>query len=197
MALGDALSDVTRDRRSRCCRRQRVCCRSPEAATLGREFDAAWRSTFGFAIVIIFLVLAAQFESCAVVARSSCRRCRSGLPARSSRCIITGTSLNIYSQIGLVLLVGVMAKNGILIVEFANQLRDQGDGVRDAIERPARMRLRPVMMTMIATILGGVSAGLRARRRRRGARRARLGHCRRPRLGDAGDALSSPRSPIC
>ncbi|MBV2184679.1 MAG: efflux RND transporter permease subunit, partial [Rhizobium sp.] len=70
--------------------------------------------------------------------------------------LLTGTSLNVYSQIGLVMLVGIMAKNGILIVEFANQLRDRGQGVREAIENAANLRLRPVMMTMIATILGGV-----------------------------------------
>src|SRR5690606_10784853 len=70
--------------------------------------------------------------------------------------ILTGTSLNAYSQIGLVLLVGVMAKNGILVVEFANQLRDRGLGVREAIEQAANIRLRPVMMTMICTVLGGV-----------------------------------------
>jgi HAE1 family hydrophobic/amphiphilic exporter-1 len=55
-----------------------------------------------------------------------------------------------------VLLVGVIAKNGILVVEFANQLRDHGAGVREAIEEACRIRLRPVMMTMAATILGGV-----------------------------------------
>ena len=69
---------------------------------------------------------------------------------------ITGTSLNVYSQIGLVLLVGIMAKNGILIVEFANQLRNRGRSVREAIEQAANIRLRPVMMTMISTVLGAV-----------------------------------------
>ena len=70
--------------------------------------------------------------------------------------VLTGVSLNVYSQIGLVLLVGIIAKNGILIVEFANQLRDHGAGVREAIEEACRIRLRPVMMTMAATVLGGV-----------------------------------------
>ena len=69
---------------------------------------------------------------------------------------MTGTSLNVYSQIGMVLLVGIMAKNGILIVEFADQLRDRGAGVRTAIEDGTLLRLRPVMMTMIATVVGGV-----------------------------------------
>ena len=54
------------------------------------------------------------------------------------------------------LLVGIMAKNGILIVEFANQLRDEGESVRDAIENASNLRLRPVMMTMVATVLGGL-----------------------------------------
>jgi HAE1 family hydrophobic/amphiphilic exporter-1 len=70
--------------------------------------------------------------------------------------LITGQTINIYSQIGLVMLVSIMAKNGILIVEFANQLRDRGQSVRDAIRNACRIRLRPVMMTMIATVLGGV-----------------------------------------
>ena len=70
--------------------------------------------------------------------------------------MLTGGSLNVYSQIGLVLLVGIMAKNGILIVEFADQLRERGASVREAIEEAATVRLRPVMMTMIATVLGGL-----------------------------------------
>jgi HAE1 family hydrophobic/amphiphilic exporter-1 len=70
--------------------------------------------------------------------------------------LLTGGSLNVYSQIGLVLLVGIMAKNGILIVEFADQLRERGAPVRQAIEQAATLRLRPVMMTMVATVLGGL-----------------------------------------
>ena len=70
--------------------------------------------------------------------------------------VLTGTSLNVYSQIGLVLMVGIIAKNGILVVEFANQLRDHGAAVREAVEEACRIRLRPVMMTMASTILGGV-----------------------------------------
>ncbi|MEO6299776.1 MAG: efflux RND transporter permease subunit, partial [Paracoccaceae bacterium] len=60
------------------------------------------------------------------------------------------------SEIGLVLLVGIMAKNGILVVEFANQLRDQGYSIRDAIEQGSQVRLRPIMMTKLATILGAM-----------------------------------------
>ncbi|EPE97661.1 efflux RND transporter permease subunit [Rhizobium grahamii] len=125
-----------------------------EAATL-EENSSGMALTFGFAIVIIFLVLAAQFESVlsSIIIMSTVPL---GLACAVFALVITGSSLNIYSQIGLVLLVGVMAKNGILIVEFANQLRDRGEEVRAAIEKACALRLRPVMMTMIATILGGV-----------------------------------------
>ena len=125
-----------------------------ETATLG-ESTGSMLTTFGFAIVIILLVLAAQFESfvSAIIIMATVPL---GLACAIFAMLLTGTSLNVYSQIGLVLLVGIMAKNGILIVEFANQLRDRGQGVREAIENAANIRLRPVMMTMICTILGGL-----------------------------------------
>ncbi len=125
-----------------------------EAATL-EENSNGMALTFGFAIVIIFLVLAAQFES-VLSSPIIMSTVPLGLACAVFALVITGSSLNIYSQIGLVLLVGVMAKNGILIVEFANQLRDRGEDVRSSIEKACALRLRPVMMTMIATILGGV-----------------------------------------
>jgi HAE1 family hydrophobic/amphiphilic exporter-1 len=125
-----------------------------EAATLG-ETTGSMLTIFGFALVIILLVLAAQFESfvSAIIIMATVPL---GIACAVFALILTGTSLNAYSQIGLVLLVGVMAKNGILIVEFANQLRDRGLGVREAIEQASLIRLRPVMMTMICTVLGGL-----------------------------------------
>ncbi len=125
-----------------------------EAATL-EENSSGMLLTFGFAIAIIFLVLAAQFESVlsSIIIMSTVPL---GLACAVIALLVTGSRLNVSSQIGLVLLVGVMAKNGILIVEFANHLRDQGATVREAIEKATSIRLRPVMMTMIATILGGV-----------------------------------------
>ncbi|MBB4105161.1 efflux RND transporter permease subunit [Allorhizobium borbori] len=125
-----------------------------EAATL-QENSSGMALTFAFAIVIIFLVLAAQFESflSAIIIMVTVPL---GLACAVFALALTGSSLNVYSQIGLVLIVGVMAKNGILVVEFANQLRDQGESVRSAIEKAASIRLRPVMMTMICTILGAV-----------------------------------------
>lgn len=125
-----------------------------EAATLGETGDSML-TIFGFAIVVILLVLAAQFESfvSAIIIMATVPL---GLACAVFALLFTGTSLNVYSQIGLVLLVGIMAKNGILVVEFANQLRDRGLGVREAIEQASLIRLRPVLMTMICTVVGGL-----------------------------------------
>lgn len=125
-----------------------------EAKTIGEANNALFL-TFGFALVIILLVLAAQFESfwSAIIVMATVPF---GVAAGLWAILLTGGSLNIFSQIGLVLVVGIMAKNGILIVEFANQLRDRGMSVAEAIEQASNIRLRPVLMTMIATILGGV-----------------------------------------
>ena len=131
-----------------------------EAATLG-ETSSGLITTFGFALLIVLLVLAAQFESfvSAVIVMATVPL---GLACAVFAMLLTGTSLNVYSQIGLVLLVGIMAKNGILIVEFANSLRDRGADVRTAVTRASSVRLRPVVMTMAATVLGGVPLVLAA-----------------------------------
>jgi len=139
-----------------------------EAKTIG-DSNYGLAITFGFALLVILLVLAAQFESvyAAVIVMVTVPF---GLACAVYAMWFTGGSLNIYSQIGLILVVGIMAKNGILIVEFANQLRDRGLSVREAIEESANIRLRPVVMTMIATVLGGLplvlssGAGAEARR---------------------------------
>ncbi|HLQ19969.1 MAG TPA: efflux RND transporter permease subunit [Tabrizicola sp.] len=125
-----------------------------EAASLG-ETSSGLAVTFGIALLVVFLVLAAQFESfvSAVIVMATVPL---GLACAVFALVLTGGSVNVYSQIGLVLLVGIMAKNGILIVEFADQLRERGRSVRAAIEEASVVRLRPVMMTMIATVLGGV-----------------------------------------
>src|SRR3546814_15953996 len=68
--------------------------------------------------------------------------------------LLTGTTLNIYSQIGIIMLIGLIAKNAILIVEFANQLRDEGREVVEAVTEAATIRLRPILMTPIAPIFG-------------------------------------------
>jgi HAE1 family hydrophobic/amphiphilic exporter-1 len=117
--------------------------------------------TFVFALLVVLLVLAGQFESFAS-AFILIATVPFGLAAAVFAMVLTGGSINIYSEIGLVMLVGLMSKNGILIVEFANQLRDAGQSIHDAIRNSALIRLRPVVMTMIATVLGGLPLVLRS-----------------------------------
>ncbi len=125
---------------------------------LSREFmdtSGAIYLTFALALVIVFLVLAAQFESFihpGIIMLSVPLAITGALGAL----LFTGVSLNIYSQIGMILLIGLMAKNGILIVEFANQLRDQGRSVREAIIEGTVLRFRPILMTAISTIFGAM-----------------------------------------
>jgi len=111
--------------------------------------------TYAFAFAIVLLVLIAQFESISspviVVVTVPF-----ALAAAVYALVLSGISLNLYSQIGLVLLIGLMAKNGILLVEFADQLRSEGRSVRDAVYEAAMIRLRPISMTVISTVLGAV-----------------------------------------
>jgi hydrophobe/amphiphile efflux-1 (HAE1) family protein len=125
-----------------------------EAAALA-ETNRETLITYGFALLIVFLVLVAQFEgvTSALVIMAIVPF---GLAAAICALFLTGTSLNIYSQVGLVMLIGLIAKNGILLVEFADQLRDRGFGVREAIEEAARIRLRPIVMTLVSTVLGAL-----------------------------------------
>ena len=120
-----------------------------------RESSGALYVTFALALLVVFLVLAAQFESFIhpfVILLSTPLAVTGGLFALW----FTGQTLNVFSQIGMVLLIGLMAKNGILVVEFANQLRDRGMSVRDAVLEASVVRLRPILMTSIATVLGAV-----------------------------------------
>ena len=73
---------------------------------------------------------------------------------------LTGGTLNVYSQIGLVMLIGLITKHGILIVEFANQLREEGHSRRDAVIEASALRLRPILMTTGAMVLGAVPLAL-------------------------------------
>ncbi|OFC69460.1 efflux RND transporter permease subunit [Alteromonas confluentis] len=111
--------------------------------------------TYILAFIIVLLVLAAQFESVnsAVVVMLTVPF---GIAAAIYALYLTNTSINVYSQIGLVMLIGLLAKNAILLIEFADQLRDQGHSVYDAIVEAGKVRLRPIMMTLVSTILGGL-----------------------------------------
>ena len=125
-----------------------------EAATLD-DTSHEVAITFAIAVLVVLLVLAAQFES-VLSALVIVLTVPFGLAAAIFALHLTGTTLNIYSQIGLVMLVGLMAKNGILVVEFADQLRDRGLPVAEAIREAAMVRLRPVIMTMLSTVLGAL-----------------------------------------
>jgi multidrug efflux pump len=122
--------------------------------------------TFMLALLFIYLVLAAQFESFIdplVIMLTVPLSMAGALLALQ----LTGGSLNVYSQIGLVTLVGLITKHGILIVEFANQLQLQGRSRREAVIEAAVLRLRPILMTTGAMVLGSVPLAytLLARRR--------------------------------
>ncbi|MCP9450163.1 MAG: efflux RND transporter permease subunit [Nitrospira sp.] len=119
-----------------------------------RQEGAALTVTLGFAVVLIFLVLAAQFKSF----RDPLIVLLGSVPLAISGALVVGfldlTTINIYSQVGLITLVGLIAKNGILIVEFANQLQAQGCSRVAAAREAALTRLRPVLMTSAATVFG-------------------------------------------
>ena len=124
-----------------------------QSRQLKTEGGALWKAGV-LALLLIFLVLAAQFNSFRdpfIILLGSVPLALVGamLPI-----FLWETTLNIYSQIGLITLVGLIAKNGILIVEFANKLQEEGMKKRDAIRRAAATRLRPVLMTSAATVFG-------------------------------------------
>jgi multidrug efflux pump len=110
--------------------------------------------TFMLSAILIYLVLAAQFESFRdpfIILAGSVPLALSGALLFS---FLGLTTLNIYSQVGLITLVGLIAKNGILIVEFANKLQEQGRDKLHAVIEAAETRLRPILMTTAATVMG-------------------------------------------
>jgi len=119
------------------------------------EASGAVGLAFGLALLLVFLVLAAQFESWihpAVIMLTVPLAALGGLFGL----LLAGSTINTYSQIGLIILIGIAAKNGILIVEFANQMRDQGREVREAVIEAASLRLRPIIMTSISAAFGSL-----------------------------------------
>ena len=122
--------------------------------------------TFGLALIFIYLVLSAQFESFVgpLVIMFTVPLATTGAVLAmwiNSKLGPEGT-LNVYSQIGLVMLVGLITKNGILIVEFANQLRRKGEEKFEAVIEASTLRLRPILMTTLATVLGALPLALSA-----------------------------------
>lgn len=119
------------------------------------ESGASLYLTFALALLIVFLVLAAQFESFVnpLIILVTVPLALSG--ALLGLWLMGGT-INVFSQIGAILLIGLSAKNGVLIVEFANQLRDRGRGLREAILEASSVRLRPILMTSACTTFGAL-----------------------------------------
>jgi multidrug efflux pump len=125
-----------------------------ESADL-RDSSGSLLFTFGIALLVVYLVLAAQFESFIhplVIMVTVPLAVAGGLFGLW----LADMTLNIYSQIGIIMLVGIAAKNGVLIVEFINQMRDTGMEFHDAVVEGSRIRFRPVIMTAFATVMGAV-----------------------------------------
>lgn len=153
-AIGDAIDELEQITREEI-GDQPIAIDYTGAARQFKQSTGAIAFAFGFALVIVFLVLAAQFESFVhplVIMLSVPLALAGGLFGL----YLFDFTLNIYSQIGLIILIALGAKNGILIVEFANQLRDEGKSIRDAILDASDLRVRPVLMTSVATVVGAV-----------------------------------------
>jgi len=165
-SLGEALTFLERE-----------AAKSPEVSAVGyrgesQSFKEAGGSiwiVFVLTILLVYLLLAAQFESFvhpAVIITTVPLAVAGGIIGLA----LIGQTLNLYSQVGIVMLVGLAAKNGILIVEFANQLRDAGRDIGAAIRAASARRLRPILMTSVATVAGAMplvlagGAGAGARR---------------------------------
>ena len=120
-----------------------------------RESSSSLMFAFGLALVLIFLILAAQFESFKdpLIVMLTVPLAIAGALIFMS---VKGITMNIFSQIGIIMLIGLVAKNGILIVEFANQRQEAGMGKLEAIQGASLQRLRPILMTSFSTVLGAL-----------------------------------------
>jgi multidrug efflux pump len=133
-----------------------------------RESSSALYFLFLFALIFIYLVLSAQFESF-IHPLTILLSVPLALVGALISLFVLGQSINIYSQIGLIMLIGLVTKNAILIVEFANQLTRRGLDLFEAVIEAARTRLRPILMTSFATVFGvmpiaiGLGAGAESR----------------------------------
>ncbi|MCB2107754.1 MAG: efflux RND transporter permease subunit [Rhodobacteraceae bacterium] len=152
-SLGDAVRDVAAIAKEKLPPTARISWKG-EAEEL-QETGYLMILAFGLSMVVVFLVLAAQFESF-VHPFIILMTVPLGVAGALAGLWADGTSFNLYSQVGIIVLVGLAAKNGILIVEFANQLRDAGMPFKEALIEGATIRLRPIIMTMLATVTGAL-----------------------------------------
>jgi multidrug efflux pump len=134
-----------------------------------RESGSALYFAFALALIFVFMVLAAQFESL-VHPFTVLLAVPLAVTGALAALWLTGSTLNVYSQIGMILLIGLVSKNSILLVTYANELRQRGHDALSAIREAGRIRLRPILMTSAATVFGvlpialGLGAGAGSRR---------------------------------
>jgi len=133
------------------------------------ESGSALYFAFGLALLVVFMVLASQFESL-VHPFTVLLAVPLAVTGALATLKLTGATINLYSQIGMILLIGLVTKNSILLVEYTNQLKARGMDAMAAVVEAGRIRLRPILMTSVATIMGaipvmiGVGAGSTSRR---------------------------------
>lgn len=167
LALGDAIDSLTAITRQDLPAGTTIALggEARELAESGNELALA----FGLAILVVLMVLASQFESL-VHPFTVLMAVPLAVIGAIFTLRIAGSTINLYSQIGMILLVGLVTKNSILLVEYANQLRHAGEDVLHAVREAGRIRFRPILMTSVATIMGaipimfGTGAGATSRR---------------------------------
>jgi multidrug efflux pump len=124
-----------------------------------KESGSALYFAFALALVVVFMVLAAQYESL-VHPFTVLLAVPLGVTGALGALLLAGSTLNVYSQVGMILLIGLVTKNSILLVTYANDLRQRGMEIVDAMREAGRIRLRPILMTSVATICGALPIAL-------------------------------------
>jgi multidrug efflux pump len=124
-----------------------------------KESGGALFFAFGVALLVVFMVLASQFESL-VHPFTVLLAVPLAVTGALATLLVVGSTLNLYSQIGMILLIGLVTKNSILLVEYANQLKAKGLDTVAAVIESGRIRLRPILMTSVSTIMGALPVAL-------------------------------------
>jgi multidrug efflux pump len=124
-----------------------------------RESGTALYWAFGLALIVVFMVLASQFESL-IHPFTVLMAVPLAVTGAIFTLFIAGSSINLYSQIGMILLIGLVAKNSILLVDYTNRLRERGMEITAALIEAGRVRLRPILMTSVAVVMGAIPIAL-------------------------------------
>jgi len=124
-----------------------------------KESGSALYFAFGLALIVVFMVLASQFESL-VHPFTVLLSVPLAVAGALATLLLANSTLNLYSQIGMILLIGLVTKNSILLVEYTNQLKEKGMETLDAVLEAGRIRFRPILMTSVATIMGALPIAL-------------------------------------